>query len=458
MIRFHELTAPGKEKMKEQVLFEKYRLVKLLSNGIGGEVWLAEHTRLSAYRVIKCLYKKQPFYKDLLQEAQILKQFTKPFLPQIYDIEEDEEASYIIEEYLSGETLKDFILRQKCLPELQILQYSIQLCEIISYLHSEAAGVVHLDLKPENLLVEEDALRMIDFGSARFVKEDKRRCSFATRGYAAPEQYEDCVPDVRADIYGIGKLLQFMLANSKGYDKRLNRIVAQCTKQKPTERYKNVLEVKKELEALLPGEGKRTNRKRRNMDTNILLGVAALENIEDSFIVSVLFAGYFRELTGKRIALLDLSDSRKIACLQEVFSDSKQLHGERMGFLLHGVAYYSEVGVSEIGKCLAEGYDVLVLHFGISTERYLTEFLRCETSYVVGSAMPWQLSAWEGLERLFRTGGKKQVTALITAGYPEELDNGMWKDVVSLPAVKDVFLPRGEMAKCLKHLLFNQIK
>ena len=445
--------------MKEQVLFEKYRLVKLLSNGIGGEVWLAEHIRLEVYRVIKCLYKKQPFYKELLQEAQILKQFTKPFLPQIYDIEEDEEASYIIEEYLSGETLKDFILRQRCLPELRILQYSIQLCEIISYLHSQANGVVHLDLKPENLLIAEDALRIIDFGSARFVKEEnKPRCSFVTQGYAAPEQYEDCVPDVRADIYGIGRLLQFMLANSKGYDKRLNRIAARCTKQKPAERYKNVLELKQELEALLPGAGKRTNRKRTSRDTNILLGVAALENIEDSFMVSVLFAGYFRELTGKRIALLDLSDSKKMDCLQEVFSDCKQLHGDNGGFLLHGVAYYSGVSVSQIGECLAEGYEVLVLHFGTSTEQYLTEFLRCEASYVVGGATPWQLSAWEELERLFRTGAKKQVTALLTAGCLEELDSGMWKNVVCLPAVKDVFLPRGEMAKCLKHLLFNQIK
>lgn len=445
--------------MKEQVLFEKYKLVKLLSNGIGGEVWLAEHIRLGAYRVIKCLYKKQPFYKDLLQEAQILKQFTKPFLPQIYDIEEDEEASYIIEEYLSGETLKDFILRQRCLPELRILQYSIQLCEMISYLHSETIGIVHLDLKPENLLVEEDALRMIDFGSARFVKEEnRRRCSFATRGYAAPEQYEECVPDVKADIYGIGRLLQFMLASCKGYDKRLNRIVARCTRQKPAERYKNVRDLKKELEALLPGEGKRTNRKRINRDTNILLGVAALENMEDSFMVSVLFAGYFRELTGKRIALLDLSDSKKIICLQEVFSDCKQLYGESGGFLLHGVAYYNEMNSSQIGNCLAEGYDVLILHFGTSTEQYLAEFLRCEASYVVGSATPWQLSAWERLERLFRTGAKKQVTVLLTAGCPEELDAGMWKDIVCLPAVKDVFLPRGEMAKCLKHLLFNRIK
>ena len=107
--------------MEQSLLFGKYKLLQLLSNGIGGEVWLAEHIRLGAYRIIKCLYKKNPFYQALLQEAQILKQFTKPFLPCIYDIEENEIASYIIEEYLAGENLKDFFLRQKCLPERFLL-------------------------------------------------------------------------------------------------------------------------------------------------------------------------------------------------------------------------------------------------------------------------------------------------------------------------------------------------
>ena len=440
--------------MKETLLFEKYRLVRLLSNGIGGEVWLAEHIRLGAYRVIKCLYKEQPFYEELLQEAQILKQLTKPFLPRIYDIEEDEAASYIIEEYLSGENLKDFILRQKCLPELRILQYSIQLCEIIAYLHSEAAGILHLDLKPENLLVAEDMLRVIDFGSAVSIKaENRKRCGFATAGYAAPEQYEERKPDERADIYGIGKLLQFMLEKSKGYDKRLLDIVKRCTRQYPMERYGTVLEVQEALTMLLPGEGKQYRRKKWRRWVHGCIGVASVAESQDSMMVSVLFANYFSEWTGKRVALLDLSGSNRLKQMREVFSDCKEQQGEFCGFLLQGVGYYSDVRAVSIGQYWKD-YDILVLHFGHRLAVNLAEFLRCEHSYVVGGAMPWQLAAWEELELLFGTGAKKQVTALLTAGQAKELGTGMWKKALRLPAVEDVFLPKGEMARWLqRHLL-----
>ena len=282
---------------------------------------------------------------------------------------------------------------------------------------------------------------------------NKKRCGFATQGYAAPEQYEDAIPDVRADIYGIGKLLQFMLTNSKGYDKRLNSIVARCTKQRPAERYKSVIELKSALEMLLPGEGKQKDRKKSHRFTPVLLGVASVENTEDSFMVSVLFANYFSELTGKRVALLDLSGSYKLKKMQEVFLDCREQRGEVCGFLLHGVSYYDEARVEQIGLYLAEGFDILVLHFGQRAGKHLAEFLRCEEAYVVGSAMPWQLSAWEELESLFRTGAKKQVTALLTAGQTEEISVGVWKKAVRLPAVKDVFLPRGELARFLQHLL-----
>ena len=176
-------------------------------------------------------------------------------------------------------------------------------------------------------------------------------------------------------------------------------------------------------------------------------------NIEDSFMVSVLFANYFRELTGKRVALLDLSGSDKLKKMQEIFANCKRQKGEEDVFLLHGVGYYDNVKENQIGICLAEGYDILILHFGCNTMQYLTEFFRCEQSYVVGSAMPWQLTAWEELESLFRTGAKRQVTALVTAGQPEEICVGTWKKVERLPAVKDVFLPKGELVKFLQHLL-----
>ena len=67
-------------------MFGKYRILQLLANGSGGEVFLAEHKVLGEKRIIKRLYKKRPFYRERLREAHILKQLHHAAIPCIYDI------------------------------------------------------------------------------------------------------------------------------------------------------------------------------------------------------------------------------------------------------------------------------------------------------------------------------------------------------------------------------------
>ena len=183
--------------MEEELLFGKYRILRILANGSGGEVFLAEHRVLKERRVIKCLYKNRPFYEERRKEAHILKQLHHAAIPCIYDIEEDERATYIIEEDMEGESLNEILFRQKSLPVSFILFYSIRLCEIIEYLHRE--GILYLDLKPENIIICGDQLSLIDFGGA-MQSEGRASVSFGTQGFAAPEQYRGEVQE-RTDVY-----------------------------------------------------------------------------------------------------------------------------------------------------------------------------------------------------------------------------------------------------------------
>ena len=144
-------TAGRKEKMEEEFLFGKYRILKLLANGSGGEVFLAEHQVLGERRIIKRLLRNRPFYEERKKEAHTLKLLHHAAIHRIFDIEENETACYIIEEDMGGETLFDFLFRQKCLPTSFISHYSIQLCEIIEYLHQN--GILYLDVKPENIII-----------------------------------------------------------------------------------------------------------------------------------------------------------------------------------------------------------------------------------------------------------------------------------------------------------------
>ena len=91
----------------------KYRFVSCLGKGNSSEVFLAEHRKLKAYRAVKCISKNShSMQPQFLLEADILKNLKHPGIPTIYDVEEDNESFYIIEEYIQGQSLEAFVLHQ----------------------------------------------------------------------------------------------------------------------------------------------------------------------------------------------------------------------------------------------------------------------------------------------------------------------------------------------------------
>ncbi len=97
------------------------------------------------------------------------------------------------------------------LSEELTVNFGIQISEIIAYLHKQKpVPVLYLDLKPQNIIIKNGRLYLVDFGNSMFLNS-KRDYMSGTKGYAAPEQYEFGEIDTRADIYGIGALLYFMV-------------------------------------------------------------------------------------------------------------------------------------------------------------------------------------------------------------------------------------------------------
>ena len=98
--------------MIQKDLLNKYNVLQLLHHGIGGDVWLAEHKALGSKRVLKVIEKNHPQYDVLAREARILQQCQHSSIPIIYDILEFDTQTYIVEEFIQGETLKQYIARQ----------------------------------------------------------------------------------------------------------------------------------------------------------------------------------------------------------------------------------------------------------------------------------------------------------------------------------------------------------
>lgn len=130
----------------------------------------------------------------------------------MYDIEEDSNYFYIIEEFLKGESLYSLVNRSGCLSRAKMISYGIQLCQLIYYLHSfEPNPILYLDLQPKNLLICQSTLKLVDFDQAVVLSQrDFLNRRFGTDGFAAPEQYTDIPLDERTDIYAIGAILYYL--------------------------------------------------------------------------------------------------------------------------------------------------------------------------------------------------------------------------------------------------------
>lgn len=198
--------------IENNILFGKYQILSVLGSGSFGTVYLSKHLSLECYRAIKLIPKLPDSPITLLSEAQVLKSLHHPGIPVIYDIEEDSDNYYIIEEFVEGETLEDFLLQQSSISPEYFLQFSLQLCDIFDYLHTlTPSPVLYLDLKPEHIIVCGTQIKLIDFNVAPFLSSLGNIFNlFGNEDYSAPELFAGAKPNPRCDIYSIGKILHFI--------------------------------------------------------------------------------------------------------------------------------------------------------------------------------------------------------------------------------------------------------
>lgn len=195
-------------------------------------------------------------------EAMVLKNLDHPGIPLVYDLEEDADYFYLIEEYLEGCSLYALIRDRGTLQEDMAVRYGLQICSLVEYLHHSCnQPILHLDLQPNNLIIWNDTVRLIDFDhAADRINANAARVRYGTEGCAAPEQYTSDHPlDERTDIYAIGAILRFMVQgtlkpdaeNSPVLRRPLEAVIRKCMKTDMELRYQTAAEAGKALEQLL---------------------------------------------------------------------------------------------------------------------------------------------------------------------------------------------------------------
>ena len=223
-----------------------YRIVRPLGKGGMGAVWLVAQTkafdRLAVLKEVVEYYdatdprERERAAERFEAEARTLGDLKHPGIPDLYAYFSETGHNYLVMEYIEGPDLRKWLTRldentgqlitAQRLPTDQVLHFTIQICRVLEYLASRQPPVVHNDIKPGNIIIDENSARavLVDFGTAktRYLRargqpDRKKDSLYGTVGYAAPELYRGhSVP--RSDVYSLAATVYHLLTDDDPRD------------------------------------------------------------------------------------------------------------------------------------------------------------------------------------------------------------------------------------------------
>ncbi len=237
-------------------LSDKYELIRQLGYGACGNVYLVKHRTLNILRAVKIISKQSANATHILNAALIIKNLKHQGIPIVYDIDETADEYCIYEEYVEGITLRTYMQHSTC-TLTDILQKALDLCSILCYLHHCDKGILHLDLKPDNIMIDtQGKLWLIDYDNAAMQGDVLPACRGSV-GFAPPQQYFGNKPNAGWDIYSLGMLILYMSEGnihsgiSHMRHKQLIPIVKKCVHHSGFARYRTVEALQKDLQNVL---------------------------------------------------------------------------------------------------------------------------------------------------------------------------------------------------------------
>ena len=253
------------------VIDGKYEILKEIGRGGMSVVYLAMDKRLNKQWAVKEIRKKGNGKNDeivvnsLLAEANLMKRLDHPALPRIVDIIDNGITIYVVMDYIEGESLDKILKEYGAQPEELVTGWAMQLCDALSYLHSQNPPIIYRDMKPANVMLKpEGNIKIIDFGIAREYKEQNLADTtvLGTKGYAPPEQYSGQT-DPRSDIFALGMTMHHLLtgmdprsgeayASVRQWNPELSEgieiIIDRCVEPAPENRYQSCTDLLYDLE------------------------------------------------------------------------------------------------------------------------------------------------------------------------------------------------------------------
>ena len=282
------------------VIDGKYEILKEIGRGGMSVVYLAMDKHLNKQWAVKEIRKKGSGKNDeivvnsLLAEANMMKKLDHPALPRIVDIIDNGVTIYVVMDYIEGESLDKILNEYGAQPEELVVNWAKQLCDALSYLHSQKPPIIYRDMKPANVMLKpEGNIKIIDFGIAREYKEQNLADTtvLGTKGYAPPEQYSGQT-DPRSDIFALGMTMHHLLTgvdprNGEAYapvrqwnpelSEGIEIIIDRCVEPAAENRYQSCADLLYDLEhPELITKGFKKKQRRKLISFIVAIGMSAV--------------------------------------------------------------------------------------------------------------------------------------------------------------------------------------
>jgi serine/threonine protein kinase len=272
------------------VLGKRYELLEAIGAGGMGEVWRARHTLLDKKVALKLLTGSLEKKDRFLKEAKLLASIRHPNVVEVHDVGETEDGTpFFVMELLEGATLADVVYQTGTIDAEDAVDLILKLLRGLCAVH--AAGIVHRDIKPDNILLVADGTKatpkLLDFGVAHMAgttRLTRAGMLVGTPEYMAPELIRGQEPDARADVWGVALTLYEALTavspfhkedvipafrsvvddplpfptHIAGFDSKLWRILLKALSKAPEARHATAEELAKALQEWLDNRRERS--------------------------------------------------------------------------------------------------------------------------------------------------------------------------------------------------------
>lgn len=220
-------------------LDEIYKKIRCVHKGNASAIWQVSDDITGNIYILKEIHRTGLPYNKL-------QKIDSKIIPKVIAVKEENGITYVVEEFIQGQTLQEYVNNKGPLSEDEVIEIGIKLCEGLDILHQQ--NIIHRDIKPSNIMLTNDGnIKLIDFDASRIYKKGNTQdtCFIGTASFAPPELLNEGQTCQQSDIFSLGVSFRALLPD--GYKGKLTAIIDKCTMHDMRKRYSNVKKLKTAL-------------------------------------------------------------------------------------------------------------------------------------------------------------------------------------------------------------------